>query len=175
MRSGDRAGERGDGLAAPGEAASGGTGAEARLALRVADSDDLAVLASVLQDAVVAIGDMRYVASEKLFIMLASRFRWEAALDDEAEDAAHDVYERIHCGVAFEAVEGVKVRGIDLKDRSQYLDLLTLRAEEEGVVLTFAGGAAIRLDAPRISCHMRDMGEPWPTPNRPEHQAPEGA
>jgi hypothetical protein len=141
----------------------------------VADDDDLAVLASVLQDAVIAIGDMRYIASEKLFVILASRFRWETSeaveeADGEAEGAP---FERIHCGVAFEAVEGVKVRGIDLKDRSQYLDLLTLHAEPDAVVLTFAGGAALRLDVRQIDCHMRDMGEPWPTVNRPEHKLAE--
>jgi len=170
MRSGDRAGKRGRGL---GTADAAGVGE--RLSLRVADEDDLAVLASVLQDAVIAIGDIRYIASEKLFVMLASRFRWEAIIDGDSEVGAEGAeFERIHCGVAFEAVEGVKVRGMDLKDRSQYLDLLTVRAEAGAVVLTFAGGAAIRLDAPRISCHMRDMGEPWPTANRPEHKLAEG-
>lgn len=170
MRGGDRAGERGDRLEV-----SGAAGADERLSLRVADADDLAVLASVLQDAVIAIGDMRYIAEDKLFVMLASRFRWEAVFDAEKDSPAADAaFERIHCGVAFEGVEAVKVRGIDMTDRSQFLDLLTLRAEEEGLVLTFAGGAAIRLDAPRIRCHMRDMGEPWPTTYRPKHELSEG-
>jgi hypothetical protein len=178
MRSGDRTGERGDRLETPGSKGPAGSDG-GRLSLRVADADDLAVLASVLQDAVIAIGDMRYIASDKLFVMLASRFRWEAALDSEPEDkmageANASAFERIHCGVAFEEVEAVKVKGIDMKDRSQFLDLLTLRAEDEGLVLTFAGGGAIRLDVPRIRCHMRDMGEPWPTANRPEHELGEG-
>jgi len=180
MRSGDRAGERGERLAgSKGPAGSDGE----RLSLRVADADDLAVLASVLQDAVIAIGDMRYIASDKLFVMLASRFRWEAVFDSEAEvepgdemegEANASAFERIHCGVAFEGVEAVKVKGIDMKDRSQFLDLLTLRAEDEGLILTFAGGGAIRLDVPRIRGHMRDMGEPWPTANKPEHELGEG-
>jgi hypothetical protein len=182
MRGGDRAGERGDRLEVSEPARP-----DERLSLRVTDADDLAVLASVLQDAVIAIGDMRYIAADKLFVMLASRFRWEAVVDGESADQSDDesddetggetadaVFERIHCGIAFEGVEAVKVRGIDIKDRSQFLDLLTLRAEEGGLVLTFAGGAAIRLDAPRIRCHMRDMGEPWPTTNRPEHELSEG-
>jgi Protein of unknown function (DUF2948) len=173
MRGGDRAGERGDRLDPEDEQEV--SSASERLSLRVADDDDLAVLASVLQDAVIAIGDIRYIASEKLFVMLASRFRWEAIFDSESEGAAGDaVFERIHCGIAFEGVEAVQVRGIDLKDRSQYLDLLTLRARKGAIVLTFAGGAAIRLDVPHISCHMRDMGEPWPTANRPEHGLSEG-
>ena len=170
MRSGDRAGERGRGLDATDDAREGD-----RLSLRVADEDDLAVLASMLQDAVIAIGDMRYIASEKLFVMLASRFRWEAIIDGDTENGAEGPeFERIHCGVSFEAVEGVKVRGMDLKDRSQYLDLLTVLADENAVTLTFAGGAAIRLDVLRISCHMRDMGEPWPTTNRPDHKLADG-
>ncbi len=174
MRGGDRAGERGDRIETPGS-----KGPDERLSLRVADADDLAVLASVLQDAVIAIGDMRYIASDKLFVMLASRFRWEAVFDGDSEEETNDevagaAFERIHCGVAFEGVEAVKVRGIDMADRSQFLDLLTLRAEDEGLILTFAGGGAIRLDVPRIRCHMRDMGEPWPTANRPEHELDNG-
>lgn len=178
MRSGDRAGERGERLKA-----SGPTGADGRLSLRVADADDLAVLASVLQDAVIAIGDMRYIASDKLFVMLASRFRWEAVIDrgpdddtdgEAAPEEGQAVFERIHCGIAFEGVEAVKVRDLDMTDRSQFLDLLTLRAEDDGLVLAFAGGGAIRLDVPRIRCHMRDMGEPWPTANRPEHELGDG-
>lgn len=170
MRSGDRAGKRGRGLDLD-----DGAGVGQRLSLRVADEDDLAVLASVLQDAVIAIGDIRYIASEKLFVMLASRFRWEAVVDGESENVAKGTqFERIHCGVSFEAVESVKVRGMDLKDRSQYLDLLTVLADENSVILTFAGGAAIRLDVPHIRCHMRDMGEPWPTTNRPDHKLAEG-
>jgi len=170
MRSGDRAGKRGRGLDLD-----DGAGVGQRLSLRVADEDDLAVLASVLQDAVIAIGDIRYIASEKLFVMLASRFRWEAVVGGESENGAEGTqFERIHCGVSFEAVESVKVRGMDLKDRSQYLDLLTVLADENSVILTFAGGAAIRLDVPHIRCHMRDMGEPWPTTNRPDHKLAEG-
>ena len=178
MRSGDRAGKRGERLATPGSKGPAGSDDE-RLSLRVADADDLAVLASVLQDAVIAIGDMRYIASDKLFVLLASRFRWEAVFDSDSDDKAEEeadasAFERIHCGVAFEGVEAVKVKGIDVKDRSQFLDLLTLRAEDEGLVLTFAGGGAIRLDVPRIKGHMRDMGEPWPTANKPEHELGEG-
>lgn len=178
MRSGDRAGERGQRLETPGSKGPAGSDS-GRLSLRVADADDLAVLASVLQDAVIAIGDMRYIASDKLFVLLASRFRWEAVFDSATEGEPGDgeeeaAFERIHCGVAFEEVEAVKVRGIDMKDRSQFLDLLTLRAEEESLILTFAGGGAIRLDVPRIKGHMRDMGEPWPTANKPEHELGDG-
>jgi len=164
MRSRDRAGERG---------ALSGPETE-RLSLRAADDDDLAVIASVLQDAVVSIGDLKYISADKLFVMLASRFRWEVRAEDGLlSEAGEPVYERVHCGVAFEAVEGVKMRGLDLKDRGQFLELLTVRAEAGAVILTFAGGAAIRLDVPRLSCHMRDMGEPWPTTVRPDHSLPQ--
>jgi hypothetical protein len=35
--------------------------------------------------------------------------------------------------------------------------------------VTFAGDAALRLQGPRIVCHMEDLGEPWPTRWRPSH------
>jgi hypothetical protein len=38
-----------------------------------------------------------------------------------------------------------------------------------GLEWLFSGDAAIRLEADRIDLLIRDLGEPWPTPWRPEH------
>ena len=97
----------------------------AGLSLKAADAEDLKIVAAVLQDAVIALTDMKYMAADRLFVMVANRFRWEAG-----EGA-----ERVNCGVAFEGVEAVKVRGMDLTDRSQYLELLTVCEDEGGVRL----------------------------------------
>ena len=129
------------------------------LSLRAADGEDLKIIATVLQDAVIALTDMKYMAADRLFVMVANRFRWEAGESSE----------RVNCGVAFEGVEAVKVRGMDLRDRSQYLELLTVREDEGGVRLVFAGGAEVRIEADRLACHIRDLGEPWPAAARPSH------
>lgn len=134
-----------------------------RLAAR--DPDDLAVIAGCLQDAIVPIADIAYLPDENRFVMVANRFRWE-----EAEGRRRgEEYERINCGVSFESVTGVQSRGIDLRRREDMLSLLTVRAEEGAVVLVFAGGGQIRVEAGEIACRMEDIGEPWPTRWRPSH------
>jgi hypothetical protein len=69
------------------------------LKLRARDLDDMAVIAAMLQDAVVRPAEMTYLAREKRFVMVLSRFRWEdpdlkpAAEDEKASDAKAPVPE----------------------------------------------------------------------------------
>ncbi len=48
------------------------------LKLRGEDEDDLAVISAVLQDALVAVGEMAYFPEEARFVLVANRFRWES-------------------------------------------------------------------------------------------------
>jgi hypothetical protein len=134
-----------------------------RLAAR--DPDDLAVIAGCLQDAIVPMADIAYLPKQQRFVMVANRFRWEEA----GGRARGEGYERVNCGVSFESVTGVRSRGIDLRRREDMLSLLTVRAEYGAVVLIFAGGGQIRIEAGEIDCRLEDIGEPWPTRWRPSH------
>jgi hypothetical protein len=61
------------------------------LKLRARDLDDMAVMAAMLQDAVVRPAEMTYQAREKRFVMVISRFRWEdpeVKPDPEGEEAS---------------------------------------------------------------------------------------
>jgi hypothetical protein len=62
------------------------------LKLRARDLDDMAVMAAMLQDAVVRPAEMAYQAREKRFVMVISRFRWEdpEVKPDPAGEAASD-------------------------------------------------------------------------------------
>jgi hypothetical protein len=160
------------------------------LKLRAEDAEDLDVVSACLQDAIVPLSDMEYLAGEKRFVLVANRFRWEncgetaempvvdpAADPRSGQGANADVgfaqgcrsYERVNCGVAFEGVEQVRRRGIDPRDRSRMLELLAMRIEAEAITLSFAGNAAIRLEGRKIVCRLSDLGEPWPTQWRPRH------
>jgi hypothetical protein len=142
--------------------------------LRAQDEDDLKVVSACLQDAIVPIGDMCYLPRERRFVMVANRFKWEEADRSRPGPAADDddllPFERTHCGLHVENVTGVKLRGIDLKDRSQILELLSLEPYGGGgIVLHFAGGGCIRLEGASWQCFMEDLGEPWPTGCKPCH------
>jgi hypothetical protein len=155
------------------------------LHLRAEDAEDLAVLSSCLQDALVPLADMRFERAAQRFVLAVNRFRWEGcepcmpgAFGPEA------VFERIACGVTFEGVRKVTVQGIDQSKHDRVLELLAIvtgTAAEgrsgpptaEGsttILLVFAGGGAIRLDADGINCRLTDFGESWPTKWRPQHR-----
>jgi hypothetical protein len=159
-----------------------------RLKLRARDAGDLDMIAAVVQDGLVPIADMTYRPREQRFALMLNRFRWEAAsgqagreprrapqaLPEAEEDArfadGHAAFERMHSALVFEHVRAVKHRGLKQAARGGVLALLTLRVEGAIVYLSFAGGAAIRLELERLSCFLEDLGEPWPTAWRPDHK-----
>lgn len=161
----------------------------ARLKLRATDDDDLAVVAACLQDALVPIGDMSFQPQDHRFVFVANRFCWESEASmaspaqphaERSSDAAYDedghpVYQRTNCGVWFEGVRAVSMKGIQLRDRGRILELLTLRHGDGAVLLLFAGDATVRLEVTELRCFLEDLGEGWPTRWRPGHDldAPE--
>ena len=147
--------------------------AGAALKLRAEDADDLAVLSACLQDALVPVRDLAYVPDQNIFVFVANRFRWESGSRPVPGER-----QRILCAVTFSAVAGVSYRGFRRSDEDRILALLAIRAEAESVgataiLLEFSGHAAIRLEVARIQCRAKDLGEPWPTPWHPRHDAEE--
>ncbi len=163
-----------------------------RLKLRAVDADDLAILGACLQDALVPVRDMCFLADERRFVMVANRFRWEklrAPDDDAPQDGAPpkppaeeaETYERVHCGITFEHVKRVKSMGFApgvAADQGRLLEVLTIIVEgneAEGQALTnevtvvFSGNTAVKLEVDAIEAFVQDVGEPWPTMWRPRH------
>jgi hypothetical protein len=146
-----------------------------RLKLKGEDEEDLKTISAILQDALVSVGDMTYLAQDRRFVLVANRFRWEAEPDLLAADGGEEecppgpVFERILTGLCFEGVTGVRLKNIDQRRRSQILELLQLGWEPGCLTLTFAGGGAVRLATRRIAFRLDDICEPWPTLSRPRH------
>ena len=107
---------------------------ESNLKLAATDAEDLAVLSMLLQDAVVPMSEMIYLADESRFVLVANRFRWEA-INNEATDSR--VYERVKCGLTFDRVNSVRKRHVDIKARERVLDLLALDVSDEYVDLMY--------------------------------------
>lgn len=144
-----------------------------RLKLRAADSEDLAVLSAFLQDAVIAINDVRWLSEEQRFVFVANRFCWE---DSERERPAEGnaIYDRVHCGVCFDHVTSVRQRGLDQRRKAQIIALLAIEPGEDSIELTFSAGVVIHLEVDRILCHLQDLDEAWPTQWRPSHPLDDG-
>jgi hypothetical protein len=158
-----------------------------KLKLRAEDEEDIQVISACLQDALVAVGDMTFLKDEHRFVLVANRFCWEDVSSEDLADIAEDNDDagedeekgsRVHCGLCFETVTGVKVRGIDRRDSGRILELLALTTEADGgpaVRLIFSGDAEILLRLERIDARMEDLDEHWPTAYRPKHPvAPPG-
>lgn len=144
--------------------------------LRAEDGEDLTVISACLQDAILPIGEMCFEPAAQRFVAVVNRFRWENADGGprpsdglQADDDHLFPFERVQCGLRFEGIAAVRTRGLNLKDRAQILELLSVAPAEGGVVLTFAGGGAVRLEGTNWRCLAEDLGEPWPTSSRPCH------
>src|SRR3546814_15212785 len=62
--------------------------ADKPLKLRAHDPADMDVVAALLQDALVPLGDMTYLAKEKRFVMVANRFLWHGDASEDERPAA---------------------------------------------------------------------------------------
>ena len=137
-----------------------------KLKLRATDDEDLAVVSAILQDAVIPIEEMAYLPEENRFVLIANRFRWE---DSERDPVAGRIYERVHCALVIDEVSAVHTKGIDRGKGETILSLLAVGRAEGAIELTFAAGAAIRVEVERVLCHLEDVAEPYPTQWRPRH------
>ena len=91
-------------------------------------------------------------------------------------------YERVSTILVFDHVTGARLFDLEAAQDAKILELLAIAVEsgaegEDGpsIILFFAGGGAIRLEVQRILCHLEDLGESWPTKNRPIHPVEESA
>ena len=143
-----------------------------KLKLRAEDAEDLHIVSACLQDALIAVGDIKYLPEDRRFVLVANRFRWEAMpCDQDSELSPDDCFERVHSGLRFENVTAVRQRGLDNLDAGQLLELLAIQIEGAALTLVFAGDAAIRLETDGPLCFVEDLDEPWPTKWRPRHAA----
>lgn len=138
-------------------------GAEGPLALRAESPDDLAILAALVQDAVLPAAEIRWEAKARRLALLINRFRWE----DKAEaEAARRPYERVQSLLVISGVTGVASQGIDRHDADLVLSMLDLTFEPEAegagrVVLTLAGDGAIAASVECLEVDLRDVTRPY--------------
>lgn len=137
------------------------------LKLMALDEEDLAVLSAHAQDALVPVRDMRWMPRERRFAMVLSRFDWEGF--------ARGRRERVIAGLHFDRVSRVASVGLDRDDPDVLLELLAIgfapeRAPGGSVILTFSGGAALRLDVECLEAQMHDVGPRWVVDSCPEHK-----
>jgi hypothetical protein len=131
------------------------------------DRDDIEVVSTHLQDAVIGIGDVYWRPAEKRIVFGLARFDWESTLNSPP-------YQRRRTALRFDRVNAFKCRGIDCNDKTAMLNLLAVEFEETdppagAVTLTFSGGGALRLEVECLECELVDLGPVWTTNCCPSH------
>ncbi|MEC7211270.1 MAG: DUF2948 family protein, partial [Pseudomonadota bacterium] len=105
------------------------THVEGGLRLLAETKDDLEVLSTLLQDAIIPGEDMFHDRGGRMFVMVVNRFCWD--LPPVPGVTSHDggpVYERRLCGVQIRHVAAVRQTGMPADRRAALLNLLTIRA-----------------------------------------------
>ncbi|MDX2234231.1 MAG: DUF2948 family protein [Hyphomonadaceae bacterium] len=141
------------------------------LRLRAEDADDLAVIAAALQDSIFVVRDLSFDARGRRFVASVNRFRWEAA-------GKQGPFQRVRAALSVETVLGVRSRKLRLGADDAAGSILDVRftpgpEAPAGVIgLTLGGGGEIALEVECIDVTLTDLGDPWPTPHRPDHERP---
>tara|TARA_B100001123_G_C14527621_1_gene716927 strand:- start:106 stop:537 length:432 start_codon:yes stop_codon:yes gene_type:complete len=133
-----------------------------RLRLLANDEKDLAVISSMLQDAIVMVADMVFLQKEQSFVMAVNRFRWELP---DGEIAG----ERVNAGLRFACVRGVQFRNINRQVQEGFAAVLSITYDSGLVLIRFSGDGALRLEVSKLICALHDFDLGWPTIWRPKH------
>lgn len=148
-------------------------GAEGGLNLKAYSPEDLEIISTLAQDAVLTGADMTWRAKERRLAFLVNRFRWEDAPRAEARKRP---YERVRALLVIDGVLGVASQGVDRGDRDEVLSILSIGwtpGEDAAgtVTLILAGDGAIRAAVECLDVTLKDVTRPYIAPSRhmPKH------
>ena len=132
------------------------------------DEEDLAIVSTHLQDAIVRVADVLWRPQEKRLVIALDRFDWLSADGDQPE------LRRCRAALRFERVAACKCKQVDPAGKAAVLNLLAVEFEPTdtpaGVVkLVFSGGGVLRLEVECLEVELADLGPAWHVDARPTH------
>jgi hypothetical protein len=130
------------------------------LALLGQEPDDVATFSALLQDATLRLADVGYDRKARRLALLVNRYRRERPTPS-----------RIRCAFRVETVDSVQRAGWP-GDTDAVTVILSLAIEGDWLVITCAGGIALRARIEVIDLVLEDMGEAWATTRVPAHDEP---
>ena len=136
---------------------------DGELKLKAFDEDDLIIISSLCQDSIIKEHEYGYDKKSKRFAILMNRFCHES--DDQ---------QRIRTAIHFDYVENLKTKNINKDDKDETLVLLAIKFDETkkpsgSITLEFSGNKAINLLVENIEVFLTDIGDPWVTNKKPDH------
>jgi hypothetical protein len=142
-------------------------GGEGPLRLIAQDAEDLKVISTLVQDAVLPVTEMSHDPKRRRFALMLNRFRWE---DRSQAEAVGRAYERVRSVLVIEDVLKVQTTGFDRSDKDLVLSLLSLdfTPGDDGagrLILTLAGDGAIALEVEALEVRLDDVTRPYRAPS----------
>jgi len=136
---------------------------DGELKLKAFDEDDLIIISSLCQDSIIKEHEYGYDEKSKRFAILMNRFCHES--NDQ---------QRIRTAIHFDYVKNLKTRNINKDDKDETLVLLAIKFDETkkpsgSITLEFSGNKAINLLVENIEVFLTDIGDPWLTAKKPNH------
>ena len=145
------------------------------LNLGAQDAEDLQVISSLTQDAVLTVDDLKWSRAERQLVLLLKRFRWEDV--ELAKQQGRDP-ERVQSLLVIQNATGLASQGIDRKQADIILSLMSLEfsGAVDGVgdlILTFSGDGALKVQVDGLDVALRDVTRPYVAPSKqvPNHDA----
>jgi len=128
------------------------------------DDNDLQVISSLTQDAIIVPTDITFDSKARQFIVPMRRYAWE--LKSETPTRKNSV-------LRFLNVEKVQSKGVELGSNKKPLSLLTINSSTLNDILlmslTFANNVSIILSAEALELELQDLGTSWSASRRPNH------
>lgn len=141
------------------------------LKLAAFDEDDLLVISTQLQDALLNVGDITFLAQKKSLVLLLRRFDWE-----DAEINAGGPFRRVLCGLSLSHVVSIRSKRISRDDPQAVLSLLSIAFKQNdppsGILeIVFSGGGLIAAEVECLEAKLEDVGLQFSSRRKPEHGA----
>ena len=143
------------------------------LNLGAQDAEDLQVISSLTQDAVLTVDDLKWSRAERQLVFLLKRFRWEDV--ELAKQQGRDP-ERVQSLLVIQNATGLASQGIDRKQADIILSLMSLEfsGAVDGVgdlILTFSRDGALKVQVDGLDVALRDVTRPYVAPSKqvPNH------
>ena len=153
-------------------------GLAGQLRLLALDEDDVAVVSTLLQDAIIPGVDMEFNRKTGQFIIVANRFCWEIPpLDGVTSSDGKPVHERRLCGICVRHVTAAQHHNWpDMRQDALfnllallYVDMAKNEGEGVGLQFEFSGGSSLRLLTDEIDITLADLDAGHPTSLQPAH------
>ena len=130
-----------------------------KMKLNAIDTEELKIIATVLQDGLIEVSDVKYLPSIRTFIVMITRFMWEEKIVNKTNNRTKAI-------LVFENVLAVHSRNIDQMNKTKVLELLTFnfyynKSKNIEIELLFNNDATIKLETEVVQAKLEDQGESW--------------